>query len=581
MRRRLLAAATVFGLYLSQSSVGASESAQASGAPASATSQPAASAVPQAPPLAPRVGVTGEPSPLRLDDAVRLALEENNDVAIAKLETQAAQEDIRAALGVFDPRLLPTIGYRHTSTPVASSIGGAANGKVEEKRVDGAISLSGYSLWGGGHYSVDFTSSRALSSNTNLRLNPQYPSAFGATYTQPLLQGRAIDVERHQILIARRAADLTDRQLEQVLMDQLSLVEQAYWDLVFASRNLEDQRAALGQARAQVDSNERQVKEGRLAAIDVVEAQTQVARFEQTVATAQQTLTIAENRLKSLMLSNRTNALWNRPLAPADPTDRAVPQMRVDEAMQLALSRRPEIGVLEATMAQNAIDQQFFADQARPRMDLVGGFSLAGLAGTAVTQPSALFRTDPAVIARLNELSARATLDDIVPSVSPASAPLPEFLIGGWADSLANIASRRYPTGTVQLQMDFPFGNRTAKANLAKSRIEQTQLARQRLQLEQAIEEEVRNALQAVASSNQRLASAATARRNAQEQYDSERRRFDSGLSTVFLLLDRQTTLVTAQTLELRARADLNQAIAVFDRAIGATLQQHNVKFAP
>jgi hypothetical protein len=30
--------------------------------------------------------------------------------------------------------------------------------------------------------------------------------------------------------------------------------------------------------------------------------------------------------------------------------------------------------------------------------------------------------------------------------------------------------------------------------------------------------------------------------------------------------------------LEQRARADLNQAIAVFDRAIGATLQQHNVR---
>ena len=360
-------------------------------------------------------------------------------------------------------------------------------------------------------------------------------------------------------------------------MDQLSLVEQAYWDLVFASRNLDDQQAALGQAQAQVQSNERQVAEGRLATIDVIEAQTQVASFEQTVATARQTLTLAENRLKSLMLSNRTNALWNRPLAPADPTDRAVPQLSVDEAMKLALARRPEIGVLDATVAQNAIDQQLYADQARPRVDLVGGYSLAGLAGTAITQPSALFRTDPAVIARLNELSARASLDDIVASVSPASAPLPEFLIGGWADSLANIASRRYPTGTVQLQVELPVGNRTAKANLARSRIEQTQLARQRLQLEQAIEAEVRNALQAVESSNQRLTSATTARRNAQEQYDSERRRFDSGLSTVFLLLDRQTSLVTAQTLELRARADLNQAIAVFDRSIGATLQQHNV----
>jgi HAE1 family hydrophobic/amphiphilic exporter-1 len=528
--------------------------------------------------LSPRVGVTGEPSALRLDEAVRLALQENNDVAIARLETQSSREDIRAALGVYDLRILPTIGYRHTSTPVASSIGGAANGKVEEKRVDGAVSLTGYSLWGGGRFSVDFTSARSLSSNTNLRLNPQFPSALGATYTQPLFQGRTIDVERHQILIARRAADLTDHQLEQVLMDQLSLVEQAYWDLVFATRNLEDQQAALGQAQAQVESNERQVVEGRLATIDVIEAQTQVARFEQTVATAQQTLTLAENRLKSLMLSNRTNALWNRPLVPADPTDRAVPQLSVDEAMKLALARRPEIGVLDATVAQNAIDQQLFADQARPRVDLVGGYSLAGLAGTAITQPSALFRTDPAVIARLNELSVRASLDDVVATVSPASAPLPEFLIGGWADSLANIASRRYPTGTVQLQVEFPLGNRTAKANLAKSRIEQTQLARQRLQLEQAIEAEVRNALQAVESSNQRLKSATTARRNAQEQYDSERRRFDSGLSTVFLLLDRQTSLVTAQTLELRARADLNQAIAVFDRAIGATLQQHNVK---
>jgi HAE1 family hydrophobic/amphiphilic exporter-1 len=578
MRRRLLAAASVLGVLFASGFPGAAQSPQPSGPlQPSAEQRPALSS---AKPLSPRVGVTGEPSALRLDEAVRLALEENNDVAIARLETQSAQEDIRAVLGVYDPRLLPAIGYRHTSTPVASSIGGAANGKVEEKRVDGAVSLTGYSLWGG-RFSVDFISARSLSSNTNLRLNPQFPSALGATYTQPLFQGRTIDVERHQILIARRAADLTDHQLEQVLMDQLSLVEQAYWDLVFATQNLQNQQAALGQAQAQVESNERQVGEGRLATIDVIEAQTQVARFEQTVATAQQTLTIAENRLKSLMLSNRTNALWSRPLTPADPADRAVPQLSVDEAMRLALARRPEIGVLEATVAQNAIDQQLFADQARPRVDLVGGYSLAGLAGTAVTQPSALFRTDPAVISRLNELSARATLGDIMPSVSPASAPLPEFLIGGWADSLANIANGRYPTGTVQLQVEVPLGNRTAKANLAKSRIEQTQLARQRLQLEQAIEADVRNSLQAVESSNQRLASATTARRNAQEQYDSERRRFDSGLSTVFLLLDRQTALVTAQTLELRARADLNQAIAVFDRSIGATLQQHSVKLAP
>ena len=78
-------------------------------------------------------------------------------------------------------------------------------------------------------------------------------------------------------------------------------------------------------------------------------------------------------------------------------------------------------------------------------------------------------------------------------------------------------------------------------------------------------------------SSERRLAAAASAQRNAREQYESERRRFDSGLSTVFLVLERQTTLVTAQASELRARADLNQAIALFHRAVGGTFEQHGI----
>jgi hypothetical protein len=45
----------------------------------------------------------------------------------------------------------------------------------------------------------------------------------------------------------------------------------------------------------------------------------------------------------------------------------------------------------------------------------------------------------------------------------------------------------------------------------------------------------------------------------------------------VFLVLQRQTTLVTAQAREVRARADLNQAIAIFDRSVGATLTQHGI----
>jgi outer membrane protein TolC len=128
------------------------------------------------------------------------------------------------------------------------------------------------------------------------------------------------------------------------------------------------------------------------------------------------------------------------------------------------------------------------------------------------------------------------------------------------------------------MQIELPLANTAARASLARTRLATDRIMRQRSQLEQAIEAEVRNALQAVQSSQLRLEAASSARRNAQEQYESERRRFDSGLSTVFLVLERQTALVTAQGQELRARADLNQAAALLDRSVGGTLERHGVQ---
>jgi outer membrane protein TolC len=166
-----------------------------------------------------------------------------------------------------------------------------------------------------------------------------------------------------------------------------------------------------------------------------------------------------------------------------------------------------------------------------------------------------------------------------LPTPPPSTGTtVPPFFVGGYNTSLSNLFARRFPTAIVQLQMDLPLRNQTARANLARTEIQGTQIARRRQSLEQAIESDVRDTLQAVRSSEQRLEAAASARRYALEQYESERRRFDSGLSTVFLVLERQTAFVTAQASELRARADLNQAIALLERAVGGTLEWHRVK---
>jgi outer membrane protein len=540
--------------------------------------QDAPPAQPPAPVLPARVGVeNGQPLSLSLADAIKLTLEQNNDVTIARLELDASRQDIRLAEGVYDPRVLNAISFQRTVNANASAIGGAVNGRLEQDLFAGSVGLDGLSPWGGGRYTFDFTSSRNETSNQFARLNPQFPAALSVSFAQPLVRGRSMDAERRQIQLARRAVDLTDRQLLQVLMDQLTLVEQAYWDLVFAASNLDVQATALAQAESQVASNERQARQGTLAPIDVVEAQTQVSTFRYSVASAQQALTEAENRLKTLMLANRQAEEWNRPIVPADVNERADPGLALPEAVKLAMDRRPELAAIDTQRAQNEIDRAYFSDQAKPQLDVVGTYTLSGLAGGALqgtTNP--ISGDDAALLARLNDLSERAGLTPLQ-STPQTGTSVPNFLVGNYSESLGNLFSRRYPTALVQLQMELPIGNTAARANLARTRIEANQITRRREQMEQAIEAEVRNTLQAVRSSQQRLDAAASARRNALEQYESERRRFESGLSTVFLVLERQQTLVTAQAAQLRARADLNQAAALLERAVGGTLERHGI----
>ena len=296
---------------------------------------------------------------LSLDEAVRMTLEQNNDVSIARLDTALARQDIRAAEGLYDPHFSPSLSYQHATTPTVSTVGGGTNGQLKTNQFFGGLDFNGRSPWAGGLFSTSFTSTRLATSSSVSRLNPQFPSALIGSYVQPLFRGRSIDAERRQILISRKAADLTDWQLTQVVMDQITLVEQAYWDLAFAARNLEVQSTALSQAQNQVESNERQVGAGTLAPIDVVEAQTQVANFQQTVATAQFTLTAAENRLKTLMLMNRHADLWNQPLLPTDRADRQVATLPLAQAMDLALRRRPELSAIETAREQNEIDRRY------------------------------------------------------------------------------------------------------------------------------------------------------------------------------------------------------------------------------
>jgi len=338
-------------------------------------------------------------------------------------------------------------------------------------------------------------------------------------------------------------------------------------------RNLQVQIDAVKQARLQLESNQRLVEKGVLAPIEITAANAQITTFEQNVYTAQERVTQAENTLKTLMLPDRTNEIWTRAIVPVSPVELEVPKIPLEQAISAALTNRQEIAQLQTSAEINKINEKFFRDQTKPQIDLVATYTGNGLAGIPAAPRTV---TTSALTARVNELSALAGLPPLV-SVSNTTT-VPDRLNGGLFKSLGNLFTAAYPTYNIGVQISLPIGNTTAKANLGRTLAEGTQIENTRAQTEQTIEADVRNSLQTLRSAEARLQSAAATRASAEQLYESEQRQFRAGTSTVYLVFQRQTTLISARAAELQAQTDLNKAISTFQRVIGTTLTANSVE---
>lgn len=559
------------------------------------TPKPAAEGIDSIPQIAPdyrkadaklpelnRVGVDMlEQKSLTLREALELALTNNKDIEVSRDNVKIAEFDYRGARGVYEPRFNLNSYYERAEIPTASVISGPGGSTVQTGFV-GNATLNGLVPKGGGSYNVTFNNQRATTNNIFNSLDPQYLSSLTFTFTQPILRGRRIDQQRRAIEISKKNLSLTDSQFRQRTIETITAVQRAYWDLVFSLKNLQVQRDAVRDSKSQLEHNKRLVEEGVLAPIDIVSVEAQVAGFEQNVYVALDDVNRAENNLKNLISENRSAEIWGKSIVPVDPVEINAPLTTLQEAMGLALENRPELQQSNVAKEINEIDQRFYRDQTKPQVDFVGTYTTNGLAGTERTGGNPLTSSNLAlyqsVITLIDRYNTANPNNQITKLNLPTTQALPDQLVGGYGQSISNLFLNRYPTFRVGVQINLPFRNQTANAQLGRSLVEGQRIQTQREQLEQVIQVDVRNALQAVRSAEARLRAAAVQRDASEKQYASEQRKFDAGQSTLFLVLERQTALTNARGSELRAQTDLNKAIAELQRATGNSLKANNVE---
>ncbi|HLM60018.1 MAG TPA: TolC family protein [Pyrinomonadaceae bacterium] len=537
-----------------------------------------------------RVGIqTAQTVTLSLNEAIRKALENNNDIEIARDDVRIQETQLRSLLGAYDATFSVTPNYSRSS-----STGSTAS---NDFRVDAGVNK--LLERGGGNISTFFNNSQTGNSsrnNTNFNQtsglgttsSTNYFSNLGVTYNQPLLRNFGVDNTRRQIRIQRKRLQQSDADFRRQTIDVISRVQRAYWDLVFALRNQQNQVANVNLARENLRQVQVRIDIGTAAPLARAEVATELANREGELLSATQQVATAENTLKSLLLREATAPEWTQSFVPTDTPIYSDEPIIVEDAIKDAIDNRPELRRLRLQREITAIDIDYFKNQTKPRIDLVSSFSLGGLAISGTNQAvTTNFFTSPQdliFLDRINGLIAKSqgiNPQVVVPPITNTEIQIPASaspVFGGFGRSLRNLFRTDAPNYSVGVTFEIPFRNTTAKANLAGARIQQQQTYAQARSQEQVVVADVRNAVQAVETSRQRILTARRARENAEIQLEGERKLFEVGRSTTFLLFQRENALTNARNAEIRAETDYNKALSDLQRATSTTFRLNNIE---
>jgi Outer membrane efflux protein. len=187
---------------------------------------------------------------------------------------------LRSLEGIFDPyfSIVPTIDRR--VIPVQNIFGGGGtSGQLSNTTWTFNPGVTKQFSTGGGNYQALFTNSRIKTSATNSTLNPYYSSNLSLSFTQPLWRNRSIDTNRRQIRIQRKRIEQSDSDFRLKTIDIITQVQQAYWEVVFALRDQQNQLANLNLTRENLRNVEAQIALGRRL-LERAEVQTELANRE-------------------------------------------------------------------------------------------------------------------------------------------------------------------------------------------------------------------------------------------------------------------------------------------------------------
>lgn len=462
-----------------------------------------------------------------LEECIEMALKNNFDLQIERLNPKIQQSILEASEGVYDPVVSLGLNqrYNHSAGKFVDFFGSPI--KIEGSRnyfENLSLGVQG-KLPFGMSYNIPLEWERQHGTSFPF---DQYTGTVGIELRQPLLKDAAIDTERWQILVNKKNLKISEQGLRLQLINVISSVQLAYYELLYALENVKVQEKALELAEKLYANNVAKVKAGALPPLDEKQAESEVAMRKADLLNAWHLVKIQENMLKNLIV-NDLESWQNVRLVPTAPLV-AVPQrFDLQESWRTGLSLRPEIAQLKLMVERQDLDIQFYKNQKLPDVSLVGRYGNSAIHTGAE---------------------------------------------GVFADTW----SQKHPNYLYGVEVIFPWSYKQVKAKLRQSREMREQAELQVKKLQQDIMVQIENAISLAKTSYDRVEATRQARIYAEAALDTEEKKLQNGKSTSFFVLQFQRDLTAARVAEIRALVDYNQALTRLAQAEGSILDKLNIK---
>jgi len=458
-----------------------------------------------------------ESARLTVDDAVRMAVQQNLGLQAVTYNPAIAETDIRKARSIYDPTLSFLLDHRGVNLQTDP-----ASADVERSRFFDANASFDQLLSTGATASAAFTN---VMSKDNLGISASRIAQPELTLSlsQPILKGFGKKVTERGITTADDAMDLSLADWNQKALDTAADARNRFLTLVKTRESLATRKASLAVARRVHEENEARVNAGVLAAFELQDSELGVLAREKDLLDAELAERDAADQLR-LTLHLPPGTALELPETPW--TD--VPDPSEETALGIALQRRPDLAKARTSLRTAEFNEEVSRNFVLPALSLEGS---AGVAGTATE----------------------------------------------YGNAIADLGAGKNQNWAVGLRFSVPLGNNSARADLASARLKTSQARVVVAALEESAGLEIRSALRALETRRKQDQVARKGVSVAETRLASFLKRGKLGLATTINVLDAEANLTQAREILSTARADFQSALTSLWKSTGELLDRHGV----